>query len=226
MDSQESSDAIHRKVLKSQKEERKTGKKRRMGEYFRFNVKFAGGEPRLDDTKRMHELKSIAYETVCHSRELDRLARCLIAELFFFELDPGLRRENGQYSCTGYIFCRLRAGSTAFDSLLTQLFEVNARFLLKGRTLPGAIQDRSSLGRDGNFRKRVCFDITSRQESISLQLQEGSAKPCDISGSPFSLDWLIEVQGLEVDFGTGDHVKRRRKRADSDEGKSRKRRRF
>jgi hypothetical protein len=79
------------------------------------------------------------------------------------------------------------------------------------------MRDRSFLGKDGNFRKRVCFDVTSRQDLVSLQLREGELESYDISGSPFSVDWLVEAQGLESSFYRPDNV-RKRKRAGSDEG--------
>ena len=97
----------------------------------------------------------------------------------------------------------------------------SARFLLRGRALSGSIRDRSSLARDGNFRKRVCFDVDSKQDLVSLQLREGGLESFNISGSPFSVDWLVEAQGLRRPFGRPDGVKRKRK--DSDEGLPKKR---
>ncbi|TVY85512.1 Calcium-independent phospholipase A2-gamma [Lachnellula suecica] len=175
----------------------------RRGEYFRFNVEFGGQGPRLDDVSRMKELKALAEESIEHSnpKQLDHLARCIIAELFYFELESVPRKENGRYSCSGHVFCRLRAGTPAFDSLLAQLTKASARFTLRTRILPGAIRDRSSLEKDGNFRKTVRFEVTAREDQISLCLWTEGSKPVGISGSPFSLNWLIKAQGLEHSFG-------------------------
>ena len=226
IDSQEGSDTIHRKELKSLQDELKTGKRRRRGEYFRFNVEFSDREPRLDDSSKMPEMKILAREAILHSKQLDRLAHCIIAELFVFEmeLESVPRIENGRYSCTGYILCSRRAGTPAFDVLMGRLTKSSAKFLLRGRTLPGSIRDRSFLARDGNFRKRVCFDVTSKQDLVSLHLREGSSESYNISGSPFSVDWLMEAQRLGRPFGRPDGVKRKRK--NSDEGLSRKRQRI
>ena len=221
MDCQEGSDSIHRKELKNLKDELKTGKKRRRGEYFRFNVEFSGREPRLDDPSKVPEMKILAREVILHSKEVDRLAHCIIAELFVFELEGDPRKENGVYPCIGYISCCHRAGTPAFEALLGRLTKSSARFLLRGRALSGSIRDRSSLARDGNFRKRVCFDVASKQDLVSLQLREGGSESFNISGSPFSVDWLVEAQGLGRPFGRPDGVKRKRK--DSDEGLPKKR---
>lgn len=198
MNAQEASDAIHHKELR--RPDSSDG--RRRGEYFRFNIDFAGREPRLDDVSKMRELKDLARDSILNSnaKQLDRLARCIIAEYFVFELEAVPRRENGHYSCIGYILCRLRSGSTAFDQLLARLTRSSAKFLLRGRQLLGRVLDRSSRGRDGNFRKRVCFDVSRKQDMFSLSLQEGELEPCSISGSPFSIDWLLEAQRLDRKF--------------------------
>jgi hypothetical protein len=187
---------------------------RRRGEYYRFNVEFGGGEPRLDDPIKIPEMKIRAREAILQSPEANRLALCCIAKLFVFELESVPRKENGRYPCTGYILSCRRAGPS-LEALLGRLTRNSAKFLLRGRALPGSMRDRSSLARDGNFRKRVCFDVTSKQDLISLYLQEDGSEPFDISGSPFSIDWLEEAQGLGQPFS--------RKRKGSDEGPPRKR---
>jgi hypothetical protein len=199
MGGQETNDDIHSNEVKSGKDISRYDKRRR-GEYFRLDVEFEGSEPRLDDASKMGELKVVAYESSVHSNNerLDRLAHCIVAEYFVFELDSVPRRENGQYSCIGHILCRLH-GST-FEALLSRLARSSAVFLLRGRPLQGQVGDRSSMGRDGIFRKRVCFTVGSKQDPISLQLREGVAEPHDISGSPFSVDWLVKAQGLERAF--------------------------
>ena len=213
IDSQEGSYVIRKMETSSHEEGLKGGRKRRRGEYFRFNFDFRGRAPRLDDSSKIPEMKIHAREAILHSKQLDRLAHCIIAELFVFELELESipRKENGRYSCIGYILCCHRAGAPAFEALLGRLTKSSARFLLRGRALPGSIQDRSSLARDGNFRKRVCFDVAKREDLVSLHLQEKGSEPYNISGSPFSVNWLIEAQGLERRFGRSDGVKRKRK---------------
>ena len=220
IDSQEGDNRIYRKELNSLQDELRTGKRRRRGDYFRFNVQFSGPEPRLDDASKIPEMKLLAREATLQSKELDRLARCIIAELFVFELESVPRKENGRYSCIGYILCCHRAGTPAFAALLARLTRSSAKFLLRGRTLPGSIRDRSSNARDGNFRKRVCFEVTSRQDLVSVHLREEKSESFSISGSPFSVDWLVKAQELKRPFGV------KRKRKDSDEGLLKKRQRL
>jgi hypothetical protein len=217
MNAQETSDAIYRKEQK----QRDPSDSKRRGEYFRFNVDFAGREPRLDDASRMRELKDLARDCLLGpgAKQLDRLAHCIIAELFVFELEAAPRKENGRYSCTGYVSYRLRAGSAAFDQLLARLMMSSAKFLLRGRPLAGRIQDRSSRGRDGNFRKRVCFEVSSKRDMFALSLQEGRVELCNISGLLFSVDWLVKAQGLDRMF-------RRKRGMTENEANSKKRRRL
>ncbi|KAH6704320.1 patatin-like phospholipase-like protein [Leptodontidium sp. MPI-SDFR-AT-0119] len=223
IDGHENGDAIRRMEARNQEDEHKTGKRRRRGEYFRFNVEFPGRQPRLDDSSKMSEMKSLAQEAMLHSKQLNRLSHCVIAELFVFELESVPRKENGKYSCTGYILCRHRAGTFELEVLLEKLAKSSAKFLLRGRTLPGSARDRSSLARDGNFRKRVCFDVDSKDDFFSLHLRERGPESYNISGSPFTVNWLVQEQRLGRAFGRPDGVKRKRK--DNDEGLPKKRQR-
>ncbi|EDN92146.1 hypothetical protein SS1G_08008 [Sclerotinia sclerotiorum 1980 UF-70] len=87
-------------------------------QYFRFDIEFDHPEPELDDTTRMQEVKERARSAIYESKELDHLARCVVAELFLFELDSIPKKERGRYFCQGRIICRLRAHHTALQVLL------------------------------------------------------------------------------------------------------------
>lgn len=124
-------------------------------------------------------------------------------------LGTGFRRpqpKGGKISGTGNILCRLRADNPV---LISQLSKCSARFLFKDSMLPGVIEDRSFVDRDGNFRKRVEFSVSDRQRKMSLSLKEGSCPPKNVSGSPFSVDSLVAAQGMDADFGRAYHKKRR-----------------
>jgi hypothetical protein len=186
MDGQGGDDASH---TKAGKEESLNSRDRaRRGENFRFNVEFSGGEPRLDDARRIPEMTIRAREAILQSpEEMDRLTLCCIAKLFVFELESAPRKDNGRFPCTGYIRCVRRAGHPSMEALLGRLTKASAKFLFRGRALAGSIRDRSSLARDGNFRKRVCFDVASKKDLFSLHLREEGSESFDISGSLFSV---------------------------------------
>ncbi|KAK3933650.1 acyl transferase/acyl hydrolase/lysophospholipase [Diplogelasinospora grovesii] len=182
----------------------------RTGEFFRFDIEFEGQEPPLDNVVDMKEISDIARETILGSPALDRLIHRIRAELFVFELDPRcpFRLVNGTYQCVGRILCRLRARTPEFVAFMSQLDQASASFLIGDRVLPGSFQDRSAKREDGNFFKEVRFHTPSRTEPITISLREGGAA-CPISGSPFTLQFLIEVQSLDARFGTADHRKRK-----------------
>jgi hypothetical protein len=79
------------------------------------------------------------------------------------------------------------------------------------------------MGQDGNFKKRVAFEAKTRNSLITIRLKEGFSQSCNISGSPFSIDGLVQAQGQELSFGRPDYVKR--KRIDNGDILSRKRQR-
>ncbi|KAF7894677.1 uncharacterized protein EAF01_010127 [Botrytis porri] len=179
-------------------------------QYFRFDIEFDHPEPELDDTTRIQEVKEHARSTICESKELDHLARCVIAELFLFELNDVPRKERGRYVCHGRIICRLRAHVPAFKALLEQLKKSSAVFLVQGHPVKCCTEDETSKDQNGNFSKAVSIEVFDKRTSFTIQLKEGSSQPCSISGSPFSIESLVTAQHLDSPFGTVDHVKRKR----------------
>jgi hypothetical protein len=190
--------------------------------YFRFDIEFDSPEPALDITK-IQELKAAARVAIQGSKELDQLARRIVAELFIFELEYEPPRENGKYICIGRILCRLRANHPTFGVLIEHLAKNLTKFLVQGQPIEGTIEDGSWLDNGGNFNKKVSLELVDRRSNISLQLQEGTLEPCSISGSPYTIDSLVMAQQLGACFGTSDHKKR--KRVDSTDALARKRRR-
>ncbi|KAK1506523.1 uncharacterized protein CCOS01_16575 [Colletotrichum costaricense] len=178
------------------------------GEFFRFDVEFEGAEPPLDDLSDFSDADDV-FEGL---PELERLAICLRAELFVFELNPvqPIRFVNGEFECLGHIRCRLGADSDEFVAFMTQLDAALAFFRVGDRTLAGCFQDQSLLDAGGNFCKEVRFRVASRDEPIPITLWERPAEGCNISGSPFNLRRLVREQRLDAPFGTADHRKRRR----------------
>ena len=179
------------------------------GRYFRFDIGFEGKEPGLDNTSKMQELRTQARAEFSDSQELEDLARSVVASLFYFELESTPKYGDGKILCAGNILCRLRAGNPALEDLFNQLSKSSAQFIFDERALSGAVEDRSSIDRSGNFRKRVEFSLGDRQRKVSISLREGSHQPNNISGSPFSVDSLVGAQGMDAHFGRADHKKRK-----------------
>lgn len=180
------------------------------GEFFRFDIEFQGLAPPLDDVEKMEEVSEIARETIAQSPALDELASHLRAELFFFELDDSKlpRFSNGSFSCLGHISCRLEIGTAELEAFMQQLQKASASFQLAGRTLPISFHDRIGGKSWGEIRQAIHFRVPSRQAPFDIVLDEGRGAPCNISGSPFTLEGLIRTQNLEAYFGTADHRKR------------------
>ncbi|KAI9772425.1 MAG: hypothetical protein M1840_000628 [Geoglossum simile] len=175
--------------------------------YHRLDIEFDGPEPRLDDTNSMPGLKLKAQADRSLSKVIDNIARCVIASLFYFELDSIPEKSNGEHIGTGRILCSLRYNNSAFKVLLDRLSSNNVRFYLNDCPIPGIVGDSSSFSRDGTFRKRLELKVTSK---FMISLKQDETEPCNISGSPFSIDKLALAQGLNVPFGRADHRKRKR----------------
>lgn len=192
--------------------------------FFRFDVKFPGAEPHLDDLSKMEEIEEAAQETMLQSPELNDLVSRIRAELFVFTLDGDAipYRADNQYECTGSISCRLRANTAAFDALMTQLNGEAAFLQINNVTLPGDFWNGSCSDANGNFCTHVKIRVSRLDEPFQLCLHEGSGGGCHISGSPFTIQKLAEDQKLGARFGTIDH--RRSVTEDSNEGRRKRQR--
>lgn len=59
-----------------------------------------------------------------------------------------------------------------------------------------------------------------------ISLKEGAGEGYNISGSPFTLQWLVREQKLDAWFGTADHRKRSRDEEGVSGGRQKRRRLF
>ncbi|KAF4434342.1 putative patatin-like phospholipase [Fusarium austroafricanum] len=121
--------------------------------YHRLNVQFDGDEPRLDDVHRIPELRCKAEQDQSISREIDSVARCFVASLFYFELDSLPRHIGGKYRGTGHILCSIQQNDPAFSLLFSRLSQSSAQFWIDGWPEVGNADE--NFDSDGNFRKTV-----------------------------------------------------------------------
>jgi hypothetical protein len=80
--------------------------------YYRLDTKFKYAEPRLDNAKSIPELKSKVQADHSISKKLDSIVYCMVASLFYFELDSIPEMFDGKSVGTGYIQCSLRRNSS------------------------------------------------------------------------------------------------------------------
>ncbi|KAK5988058.1 hypothetical protein PT974_12194 [Cladobotryum mycophilum] len=175
------------------------------GEFFRFNVEFNGKEPSLDNVTDLDYLGQIARDSIHKSPDVIRLAHCIRAELFILELAQRPRLINGVYECVGYIICRLPQDTPGFKTLMDRLNKKSATFGIGAECLINNLQDQFSVGEQLHYRRMIKFHVSGRQVPFSITLREGPVGDCHISGSPFTLDWLINAQQLDACFGLAEH---------------------
>ncbi|KAH7016325.1 uncharacterized protein B0I36DRAFT_254112 [Microdochium trichocladiopsis] len=178
-------------------------------EVFRFDVEFKDVEPPLDDVESMPDMARNAFETISMSPVLDKLVLRIRAELFFFELDQiePFRIINSTYQCSGAIFCRLAPDSDEAQELVAQFKQNHATFVIRGHHKSPDFTKLPNNSLTGPLLMKVAFQASSRAEPIMISLQEGIMQS-PISGSPVSLQQLLDMQHLENRFGTPDHRKR------------------
>jgi hypothetical protein len=188
--------------------------------YHRLNIEFEGVEPRLDDVQSIPQLKAKARDDDSLSEAIDKIARSMIASLFYFKLDGLPERYNQKYVGTGRILCSIRPKDPAFLELFGQLSKTSSHFLLDGNPIFHT-GDASCFNQDGNFRGLININTTNK---FAISLKQRDSEPYNISGSPFSVDKLISAERLDASFGRPDH--RKRKASDVFDNSRRKRRRM
>jgi hypothetical protein len=119
----------------------------------------------------MQKLKDYTTVAISMLLELDRLVKCIIAKLFFFKLDPNIlleKDEASQFLYVRYILYCLRSKTTIYKALFSKLGSNLLKFLLGKHLFPSSIRNCSSLNRDRNFKKRICFATPDRQSLITI----------------------------------------------------------
>jgi hypothetical protein len=173
--------------------------------YHRLNIKFDGTEPRLDQAESIPELKQKVKDDDTLSEHVANAADCLIASLFYFELESIPERREEKFVGLGHILCSVSKNDRDFQDLMDQLAAQSAQFLLDDYPIALA-NDPSCFSKDGNFRKAIELNTADR---FTISLKKGPSDTRDISGSPFSIGRLITAQGLNASFGRPDHRKRK-----------------
>ncbi|KAK2595185.1 hypothetical protein QQS21_007090 [Conoideocrella luteorostrata] len=175
------------------------------GGFFRFDVQYEGSVPSLDSIADLDEMEEIAEECITTSPALDKLALCLRAHNFYFELDKEPEYVDGQYECTGNIYCLLESDSEEREVFFSSLHHSSSVFQVCSRTVPGDFLASTDTRLDDEFSRNIKFSVPERQTPFEITLKEGAEDACGISGSPFTIDQLVKVQKLDAWFGTGDH---------------------
>jgi hypothetical protein len=183
---------------------------------YRLNLEFDGPEPGLDDTSSIPGLMSkVQTDAAVLCPKIDAIARHMVASLFYFELldySPCIG-DSDMYVLTGQIMCSIRRSDPALEALLVRLTSGGGRFAFNRAPITGAATRASFLGADGNFQVRV--DATTHN-MLAITLELDGMEACHIGGSPFSVEKLVAVQGLDAPFGRPDHRKRKRSNDDKE----------
>ncbi|KAH6705691.1 phospholipase, partial [Verticillium dahliae] len=179
--------------------------------YHRLNVHFEGNEPMLDSAPSMPEMGRKARKDPSLEEPIAYLCRCMIASLFYFELDALPERLGGRYVGTGTILCTIRRSEQGFQELFSLMSDNSAQIVVNDRPL-STVNDPTCFDKEGNFRKLVELDTYGR---LTISLREGTSAACHISNSPFTIERLVALQGLDAVFGRRNSRKTRSKRKDA-----------
>ncbi|KAB5514941.1 patatin-like phospholipase-like protein [Coniochaeta sp. 2T2.1] len=188
--------------------------------YFRLDITFDGPEPKLDDVKMIPKIKDMVRTDKDLSQAIDEISECIVASLFYFELDSIPKQRNGEYSGSGCILCLRRRSDPALVALIDKLSRSSARFLVCGAEIPGSVRDPPFWDGNGNFRKNITFKVKGE---FMISLKDARGREYPISGAPFSVEKLVAAQGLNAYFGTSDH-KRKSELVNEDCGRRKRRR--
>ena len=169
---------------------------------FRLNLPLVGKEPSIDDVGSMQYLQDqIQY----HLEDIEGIARAFKAVSFFFELNGLPLFEGGRYCCRGSVLSRSPNSLDLIRSL--GLNYPYAQFFNQDVPL-GFLRASDICTLCGCFQKEVTFYVRHPTDRVNLQLVFNRLYRRSISAFPQSLDWFVDRQKLDADFGQPDHKSR------------------
>lgn len=168
--------------------------------YERWNPKFSGDLPRLDDIKSMDRLCEMVGDSTPEA-SLAKVKKILVASSFFFELKslPKYVRSRSSYLCEGTI--RIRGDPNFVLELLESLNCGPAQFVVNGERLNDAAHSRGGVCRKcRRFSQTVKFHVKDMDSSETVSLDLGQWGQHRISGFPQDMAWFCNLQGLHDVF--------------------------
>jgi hypothetical protein len=181
----------------------------KMRDNYRLSIGFESGEPRLDDAKIISDLIARVEADTDLSKNINYAANCLIASLFYFELDSMPEWSEGKFILAGHIYCCIRQTDPAFNDLMERLQEKGVKFVVSDGQDTIFTSELTSSRKDIDFAIRVYTRIPN-SFTVSMKIEDGHSY--NISGSPFSVTRLVQIQVLDAHFGQANHRKRKRSR--------------
>ncbi|PMB63771.1 hypothetical protein BM221_010513 [Beauveria bassiana] len=149
--------------------------------FFRLDFEHDGPQPALDDVTDLKGRQSWAEETAARSPNIDALALCIRAQHFYFELDD----------------------EPVADAIAGRARPTRGKLSARRSESFGEFLGRDARGHDSVVVKNVTFSVDTKRTNFSIEVCEGENRPYGISGSPFTVDWLVQAQGLDDYFGGG-----------------------
>jgi hypothetical protein len=165
--------------------------------YFRWNVEFPDGLPRLDDVREMPYIREQFAASPSEKILLD-IKMALIASSFFFELRgvPKYLRDR-IYSCEGTI--RIRGNPYLVLDLLATCAPEKAVFVRRGEL--GQMRTADAICPScGLFGQDVQFEVHGYDDDYAISLKFGKGCEYRISGFPRDMAWFCKQQGLSDVF--------------------------
>lgn len=171
-------------------------------DYFRFDLSVPSGLPSMDNTDCMDQLSKLVHSNPSGQQKHLEAIASLLATSFFFQLDSRPQYYSGFLQCIGTIRCRAPAQYAinwidGFDSSRKDFYKDNMNLGL--HLTPDDICYSCN-----RYCRRVRFIVRDLNENIGISIQFGG-KQRHLSGFPNNMQWFIEQQGIDGNFGSPNH---------------------
>ncbi|EAS29982.3 uncharacterized protein CIMG_08728 [Coccidioides immitis RS] len=169
--------------------------------YIRVNYPFpAGGPPAMNNTEAIEPLGRWVQKQL--SQGIKQAAIMLLVSSFYFEVDIMPEFYSGGFHCRGSIRCRAPAHSVI--KALKGLCPAPLYFFKESVNLGLCLSEDDICYKCRNYIRPVRFFARDLREDITLSLQCGESRKL-LSSFPNTLQWFIDMQGLEHNFGQAHH---------------------
>lgn len=170
--------------------------------FVRLNIPFRLGEKiRLDDTSKIEYLMTSVKQQKDLVQKQSVIVLFLMASAFYFELASMPQFHNGCFEVSGFLQCRSDAKKIL--EVLTKHFKTVS--VVTDMASFGVLDQAAICGVCSRLRMPLVFRVPSLSDIVKVSLVTEVGQTRQISGSPNSMSWYVQQQGLDSSFGHQDH---------------------
>lgn len=173
-------------------------------DYFRLNVVLSSQEMTMDNVDCMENLrKKVHAQTSIDEQYLKKMITALLVANFYFEFTAVPVFKSGFYHCHGTIRCRF--SSQIIEQTMKKIQKSSWLFVTETEILGYCDPENDFCETCHRYQNEVHFLLRQPTDSITIYMENITRERRRISGFPQTMQWFLNQQYLNADFGMPTH---------------------